>query len=118
MEVVREERSESSVHKSCDEDFIVGSFSFTFHEAARESSCSVEFLLVVNLERKEVGSFGYFFSTCDGGEKHCASHFYDCRAVCLLGKFSGLDLDDSTVGEFDLFVDDVHYYCFYRYFNR
>ena len=98
MEILREQRPESTVHKTGDKNLVIGSFSFAFHESARESSCRIEFFFVVHLERHEISAFLDFFSACHSGEEHCASHLDDSRTVCLLGKFTGLDLDYPTIG--------------------
>ena len=98
MEIIREKRPQSPVHKTRGKDLGIGSLSFPFHETARETSCSSEFFFVLDLERHEIHIFLSLFCASHGGEKHCAAHLDNYRTVSLLGEFSGLDLDYPSVG--------------------
>ena len=109
MEIVREEGTQGAVHQAGNQNLIIRGLAFTFHETARETSGGVEFFFVVHLQGEEIRSFRHFFGAGDRGEQHGAAHTDNSGTVGLLGQFSGLNLDDPTVGQFDCFLDNVHF---------
>ena len=78
VEVIREEGAKGTVYKACNKHLIIRGFAFSFHESAGETSGCIEFLFVVYLEGKEISTLCNLCSAGNGGEEHCATHFYYC----------------------------------------
>ena len=109
VEIVREEGTQGAVHQAGDQDLVVRGLAFAFHKTARETSGGVEFFFVIHLQGEEIRSFRHFFGAGDRREQHRAAHPDNSGTVGLLGQFSGLNLDHPTVGQFDCFLDNVHF---------
>ncbi len=108
MEIFREQRSESTVYKPGNQNLIVAGLSLSLHKSARETSCGIKLLLVIYLKREEVHILFCFFGASNGGKKHCATHLNYGRAICLLGQFSSLNFNGTSVCELDCFLDNIH----------
>ena len=108
MEIIREKWSESTVYKPSYQNLIVTCLTFSLHKTSRESSGGIELLLVIYLQWKKVHVLFCFLGACHGGKKHCATHLNYGRAICLLGQFSSLNLNGTSVCELDCFLYNIH----------
>ncbi len=112
MEVIRPQGTDGTVHEAGDEHLVVRGTALALEETAREPAGGIILFTIIYGEGHEVGTLLDFLRAGDGGEQHRASHLHHRGTGGLLGQFSGLDLDDPTVGQLDLLLDDVHLFCF------
>ena len=112
MEIIRPQGADGPVDETGYEDLVIRGFAFTLQKTSGETPGGIILFTIIHCEGHEVCALLYFLGCTYGGEHHGASHFDNGRTVRLLGEFAGLDFDHAAVREFDLFVDDVHFYCF------
>ena len=116
MVVRGEERTERAVDQAGDEDLAVVGLAFALHEAAGIAAAGGVFLLVLHLERHEIGVGFCVLGGHDGTEQHGVAHLDDHRAVGLLGQLARFDLDLATVGQRDDLADCVVQLLFFHKF--
>ena len=116
MVVRGEERTERAVDQAGDEDLAVVGLAFALHEAAGIAAAGGVFLLVLHLERHEIGVGFCVLGGHDGTEQHGVAHLDDHRAVGLLGQLARFDLDLATVGQRDDLADCVVQLLFFPKF--
>ena len=112
MEVIRPQGTDRTVHEAGDQHLVVRGAAFALEETARKPAGGIILFAIIYGEGHEIGSLLDFLRAGDGGEEHGATHLHHRGTGGLLGQLSGLDLDDPTVGQLDLLVDDVHWFYF------
>ena len=108
MIIAREEGTQHAVNESRSENLVVAGLAFALGEAAGEASCCGILLAVINLQGHEIGAWYSIFSCADRCQKHGVVHSEDNRAVGLLGYFSCLNGDGSSISQLNGFRNYVH----------
>ena len=104
----REERTECTVNKTSDEDFIVRSFSFATCETAGEATCTGKFFFVLHGQRHKVRTGNSVFRAANSGKHHgVAKSGHDCT-VGLFSQFTGLQFNHTTIWESNLLSYNIH----------
>ena len=118
VEVVGEERTQSAVNQSGNENFVLRRTCLAFEETAGRTAHSGIFLLVIYGEGHKVHEFTYFFLCAYRSEKHSVVHTHYGAAVSLLCKLAGLDFDHSAIAEIEFLVDNVHFLLLFPYLSN
>ena len=113
--VVRgEQRAQRAVDQTGHEDFGVVGLAFALHETAGIAACGGILLLVLHLERHEVGVGFCILGGDHGTQEHRVSHLHYHGAVGLFGQFARFDFDPASVGQLDRLADCVVQLLFFH----
>ena len=112
--VCGEQGAEGAVDQTGHEDFTVVGLAFALHEASGVAAAGGVLLLVLDLERHEIGVGFCILCGHDGTEEHRVAHLDDHGAVGLFGQLARFDLDLATVGQGDDLADCVVQLLFFH----
>ena len=107
VETFGEQRTDRTVDQTAGQDFFFALFAFALKETARDFTCGVSALKVIDSQREEVLTFFDFFIGGNSNQNDCVAHRYFNSRGGLARDFAGFQGNGviAVLEGFNMFVE-------------